>query len=134
MKNRDIVIVSIQPWDLEIAGNSKNLALEFARNNRVLFVNYALDRITRFKEKPQSPKPQKGWVSTGWYIFSPEIFEHVPSGNEPISLEKDVFPKIARMDKVGAYKIIPEKDERVQWFDVGTFERYKTAMDEWNGS
>jgi len=51
MKKRDIVVVGIQPWDLPIAGNSKNLAIEFAKENRVLFVNYALDRVTKLKNK-----------------------------------------------------------------------------------
>jgi len=51
MKNKDIIIVGIQPWDLPIAGNSKNIALEFSKNNRVLFVNYALDRVSKLKNK-----------------------------------------------------------------------------------
>ena len=51
MKNRDIVIVGIQPWDIEIGSNCKNIALEFAKNNRVLYVNPPMDRITRIKHK-----------------------------------------------------------------------------------
>jgi glycosyltransferase involved in cell wall biosynthesis len=46
MKNRDIVIVGLQPWDVELGSNCKNLALEFARDNRVLYVNSPLDRKT----------------------------------------------------------------------------------------
>jgi glycosyltransferase involved in cell wall biosynthesis len=51
IQNRDIVIIGIQAWDLEIGSNCKNIALEFARFNRVLYVNPPLDRFTRFKEK-----------------------------------------------------------------------------------
>ena len=58
IKNRDIVIIGIQPWDLEIGSNCKNIAIEFARNNRVLYVNPPLDRITRQKGK-NNPKIQK---------------------------------------------------------------------------
>jgi teichuronic acid biosynthesis glycosyltransferase TuaH len=58
IKNRDIVIIGIQAWDLEIGSNCKNIAIEFARFNRVLYVNPPLDRITRFKEK-NTPKIQK---------------------------------------------------------------------------
>jgi len=49
MKNRDIIVVGIQPWDLGIGSNCRNIAEEFSKHNRVLYVNYALDRITRIK-------------------------------------------------------------------------------------
>ena len=58
IKNRDIVVIGIQPWDIEIGSNCKNIATEFARHNRVLYVNSPLDRITRHKEKG-TPKIQK---------------------------------------------------------------------------
>ncbi|PTS97042.1 glycosyl transferase family 1, partial [Pedobacter sp. HMWF019] len=51
VKNRDIVIVGQQPWDVGIGSNCKDIALEFSKNNRVLYVNSPLDRITRFKRK-----------------------------------------------------------------------------------
>lgn len=43
---RDIIVVGQQPWDTEIGSNCKNIALEFARHNRVLYVNSPLDRNT----------------------------------------------------------------------------------------
>ena len=49
--NRDIIVVGIQPWDIEIGSNCKNIAQEFAKRNRVLYVNAPLDRITMFKQK-----------------------------------------------------------------------------------
>ncbi|PSL43733.1 glycosyltransferase involved in cell wall biosynthesis [Chitinophaga niastensis] len=49
--NRDIVIVGLQPWYTKIGSNCKNIALEFARHNRVLYVNSPLDRRTIIKEK-----------------------------------------------------------------------------------
>ena len=58
LENRDIVIVGQQPWDTEIGSNCKNIALEFAKNNRVLYVNSALDRITHMRHKAD-PKIQK---------------------------------------------------------------------------
>lgn len=51
MKDQDIVVIGIQPWDIEIGSNCKNIAEEFAKTNRVLYVNPPLDRITRMKEK-----------------------------------------------------------------------------------
>lgn len=58
LKNRDIIVIGIQAWDIEIGSNCKNIALEFARYNRVLYVNPPLDRITKYREK-SSPKIRK---------------------------------------------------------------------------
>jgi glycosyltransferase involved in cell wall biosynthesis len=58
IEKRDIIVVGIQPWDIEIGSNCKNIAVEFARHNRVLYVNAPLDRITRYKEK-STPKIRK---------------------------------------------------------------------------
>lgn len=45
---------SMQPWDAATACNFKEMAIEFAGNNRVLYVNRAADRISlmRHKEDP----------------------------------------------------------------------------------
>ncbi len=58
IEGRDIVIVGQQPWDIEIGSNCKNLAVEFSKHNRVLYVNSPLDRITLLKQKAD-PKVQK---------------------------------------------------------------------------
>jgi teichuronic acid biosynthesis glycosyltransferase TuaH len=42
----DIVIVGLQPWYVEIGSNCKNIALQLAKNHRVLYVNMPLDRRT----------------------------------------------------------------------------------------
>jgi len=47
----DIVITGQQPWDVAIGSNCKNIALEFSRHNRVLYVNAPLDRITRWRDR-----------------------------------------------------------------------------------
>lgn len=43
IKNRDIVIIGLQPWDVPIGSNCKDIALEMSRHNRVLYVNLPLD-------------------------------------------------------------------------------------------
>lgn len=58
IRNRDIVVIGQQPWDTEIGSNCKNIALEFSKNNRVLYINSPLDRITLFRNK-QDPKIKK---------------------------------------------------------------------------
>ena len=56
--NRDIVIVGQQPWDEGIGSNCRNIALEFSKYNRVLYVNSALNRFTLLRDKAE-PRVQK---------------------------------------------------------------------------
>ena len=51
MKNRDIIVHGLQSIDSPIGSNCVNIAHEFAKNNRVLYVNYPLDRLTKFRKK-----------------------------------------------------------------------------------
>lgn len=44
IKNRDIIVVSMQAWDIEIGSTIKYTAAELAKNNRVLFVNQPVKR------------------------------------------------------------------------------------------
>ena len=50
IKNRDIVVIGIQPWNIEIGSNCKNIASEMSKNNRVLYINPPLGRISYLKE------------------------------------------------------------------------------------
>ena len=58
VSGRDIIIVGQQPWDTDIGSNCKNLAIEFSKHNRVLYVNSPLDVKTKYKGK-LDPKVQK---------------------------------------------------------------------------
>jgi glycosyltransferase involved in cell wall biosynthesis len=58
IKNRDIVVVNLTPWDYEFGNNCCNIALEMAKDNRVLYVNPPLDRITSIRDK-KDPKIRK---------------------------------------------------------------------------
>jgi glycosyltransferase involved in cell wall biosynthesis len=51
IRNQDIVVLGIQPWDIEIGSNCKNIAIELAKTNRVLYVNSPLDRISKFRSQ-----------------------------------------------------------------------------------
>ncbi|WP_350284728.1 glycosyltransferase [uncultured Croceitalea sp.] len=51
IKGRDIIVMGIQAWDIEIGSNCKNIATEFAKQNRVLYVNPPMDRISRYRER-----------------------------------------------------------------------------------
>lgn len=46
IENRDIIVHGLQSLDSPIGSNCVNIAHEFARKNRVLYVNYPMDRLT----------------------------------------------------------------------------------------
>lgn len=52
MKDRDIIITGLQPWDIPIGSNAIDIAKEMAVANRVLYVNSALDQMTIYRNKP----------------------------------------------------------------------------------
>ncbi|MCX6245235.1 MAG: glycosyltransferase [Bacteroidetes bacterium] len=49
--NRDIVIISLQAWDIGIGSNCKDIARELSKYNRVLYVNSPLDRMTKLRKR-----------------------------------------------------------------------------------
>lgn len=51
IKGRDIVVVGLAAMDSRIGSNVINLSYEFAKNNRVLYVNYPIDRFTLWRER-----------------------------------------------------------------------------------
>ncbi len=51
IKNRDFIVIGLQALDSRIGSNCINIAHEIARHNRVLYVNYPLDRLTKIREK-----------------------------------------------------------------------------------
>ena len=89
LQNRDIIVVGIQAWDIEIGSNCKNIAEELAKNNRVLYVNSPLDRITMFRERKsarirkrinivKSRKPEIVEISPNlWNLFPATIIESI---------------------------------------------------------
>lgn len=78
--------------------------------------------IQKYLEKPKNP-PSK-YVSSGLYLFSPEIFKYHP-GLKFSMVETDLFPKLTQEKKLGGFKF------NGKWMDCGTFERYEKALKEW---
>lgn len=87
--NRDIVVVGQQPWDVEIGSNCKDIALEFSKHNRVLYVNSPLDRITMLRQKTDAKIQKRIAVIEGeqpslvpiqnnlWNLFPDEMIESI---------------------------------------------------------
>ncbi len=85
----DIVIVGQQPWDTTIGSNCKNIALEWSKYNRVLYVNTALDRISAYTQKNDLKTKrrlavirgeQKGLVTIQdnlWNLYPNELIESI---------------------------------------------------------
>ena len=65
IRNRDFIIIGLQALDSRIGSNCINIAQEIALHNRVLYVNYPLDRgtIRREKNDPLIQKRIQGLIS-----------------------------------------------------------------------
>ena len=79
-------------------------------------------RILAFKEKQDKRIP--GWISSGYYIMEPAVFD-VVKGKKHAMLETDVFPVFAEQEKLYGFK------DNGLWFDTGTFESYERVKKEW---
>lgn len=87
MNNRDIIITGLQSWDIEIGSNCKNIAMEFAKNNRVLYVNPPIDRLTAFRnmKKSRVTKNTKSVINLNevqknlWVYYPQSIIESISS-------------------------------------------------------
>ncbi len=82
-------------------------------------------RIVEFVEKPKKEEAPSNFINAGFYILEPEVIDMIPDGFS--MLEKDVFPKLAKMGKLRGFPFAG------QWFDVGTHERYALAEKKWKG-
>lgn len=89
MVGKDIIMVGQQAWDIEIGSNCKNIAVEFSKRNRVLYINPPLDRITKFRHS-RDPKvllrlavisgKQKGLLQVNdnlWIYFPDTLLESI---------------------------------------------------------
>jgi len=80
-------------------------------------------RVTAFKEKVPLDETGRNTVNSGFYLMSPEVLDHIPSGR-PVSNERELFPALLQ---AGAplYAHLPEHDG--YWADVGRMETYLQA-------
>ncbi len=78
--------------------------------------------ILKFLEKPKYPT--SNYVSTGLYLFSPEIFNY-HQGPKFSMIEKDILSKLAKEKKLAGFKF------NGKWLDCGTWERYEQALKKW---
>jgi mannose-1-phosphate guanylyltransferase/mannose-1-phosphate guanylyltransferase/phosphomannomutase len=79
-------------------------------------------KITGFQEKPAKGTERSKLVNTGIYAFTPEIFDHIPSGIF-YDFGKNVFPSLQE-----AGEAFYGYDARsAYWVDIGTPGEYRRA-------
>ncbi len=72
------------------------------------------NRILAFQEKPSAEEARSNLVSTGIYIFEPEVMDLIPSGRQ-FDIGADLFPLLVQ-------KSLPfyAQNHQFNWIDIGT--------------
>ena len=75
-------------------------------------------RITQFQEKPRQSEAKSNFVSTGIYIFEPEVIDLIPS-DRPFHIGSELFPLLAE-------KGLPfyAQMRGFNWIDIGSVADY----------
>ncbi len=104
LKNRDIIMVGLAALDSRIGSNVINLAQVFSKHNRVLYVNYPLDRLTLLRERKdpliqkrreilKGKKPQMEQINENMWSFYPRtVLESI--NQLPVDWLFDIINKI----------------------------------------
>jgi mannose-1-phosphate guanylyltransferase len=79
-------------------------------------------RITGFQEKPEPGTERSRFVNTGVYVFSPEIFSHIPADTF-YDFGKQVFPGL--LERGARFFGFDARD--AYWCDIGTPQEYRRA-------
>lgn len=113
ISDRDIVIIGIQPWDIPIGSNCKNIALEFAKNNRVLYVNEPLNRISSFRHSKED------WVKRRKQYCSGEL-ENIEQIGENIwtFYPKTIIESINWIPESFLYRAINKRNNRIFYSEI----------------
>ncbi len=78
--------------------------------------------VRKFEEKSRGSS-LTNLVNAGVYVLSPRVIDSIPSGR-PVSLEREVFPKIAENRRMQAWK------HDGYWYDIGRISEYIRANKE----
>jgi mannose-1-phosphate guanylyltransferase len=75
-------------------------------------------RITQFQEKPSQEEAKSNYISTGIYIFEPEVIDLIPPG-VAFDIGSELFPLLAERG-------LPFYAQRrpFNWLDIGTMSDY----------
>jgi mannose-1-phosphate guanylyltransferase len=75
-------------------------------------------RITAFQEKPAQDEARSNFISTGIYLFEPEVIDLIPA-DRPFDIGSELFPLLAQ-------KGLPfyAQQRSFNWIDIGTVSDY----------
>ena len=78
----------------------------------------ASGRITEFQEKPPQSEAKSNFISTGIYLFEPEVIDLIPA-DRPFDIGSELFPLLAQ-------KGLPfyAQARSFNWIDIGTVSDY----------
>jgi mannose-1-phosphate guanylyltransferase len=79
-------------------------------------------RVLSFQEKPSVEEAASDMINTGIYIFEPQIFDYIPSG-QPFDIGSDLFPRL--VDAGAPFYALPMEFE---WVDIGKVPDYWQAI------
>ncbi len=138
MEQYNIVMTGLQDFDSEIGSNAVNLANEFARKHKVLYVNYPLDRMTvlRHRKDPSVAKRMavKKGIRSGIERMSDNLWVYTPGiVLESISKipERWVFDKLLSINNKRYAREIKQVCESLGFEEFILFEDsdlYRTLM------
>jgi len=78
------------------------------------------DMVTRFIEKPKQARAPSRLANAGIYLIEPRVLKMIPPRRK-ISLEKEIFPVLARRNKLAGFPF------KGYWFDIGDLSDYRKA-------
>ena len=128
IKGKDIIVVGIQAWDIEIGSNCKNIAVEMSHHNRVLYINSPLDRITKFKERHTEKVKKRLRIKSGevsdletietnlWTLYPKRTIESINWIKS-----KRIFDSVNRMNAKKFTKDIKSAIDRLEFKDYIIF-------------
>jgi mannose-1-phosphate guanylyltransferase len=79
-------------------------------------------RVLSFQEKPSVEDAASDMINTGIYIFEPEVFDFIPSG-EPFDIGSELFPRL--VEAGATFFALPMEFE---WVDIGKVPDYWQAI------
>lgn len=82
-------------------------------------------RVAQFAEKPQATAATSRLVFAGVMACNKELFTRIPKNTRNLSLERGVFPKLIKEQRLYGYPF------EGQWFDVSTPETYEHVLRSW---
>jgi len=65
-------------------------------------------------------------VNAGIALIEPKIFKFLPQRPRKISIEREIYPKLAKMRKLAGFPFSGS------FFDIGTMKGYEEALKKWN--